>query len=46
VRRTDAKGIVDTWAPVLDPTSFTDPNGNRWLLHEITTRRSGRDEED
>jgi hypothetical protein len=35
------------WALVLDPaTSFSDPNGNRWLLHEITTRRSGRDEED
>jgi hypothetical protein len=32
---------------MLDPaTSFNDANGNLWLLHEITTRRSGRDEED
>jgi len=39
-------GTIDMAGSYLTTASFSDPDGNGWLLQEITTRLPGREWED
>jgi catechol 2,3-dioxygenase-like lactoylglutathione lyase family enzyme len=54
-RGVDVSEVVEQWPPGFDPgqgrsyfalASFSDPDGNTWVLQEITTRLPGREWED